>query len=133
MCWSYTYQSQRDLIRDLVRSEEDENRSIEVLAHAHVPRDYVLWSVAEVTVKPGGVHPDLAPGESRRFIRCDLLDPGPIRRWYKRLDEAMRPPYHSCPERFLKMAPEVCPEWRQGVRAYHADRRARKSCGTAPA
>jgi hypothetical protein len=34
----------------------------------------------------------------------------------------MHPYYYSCPLRFLDLAPEQSRAWREGVRAYHAQR-----------
>ena len=131
MGWLFSHRSRSDLVQALVRPEEDEDARQVVVDHCLC--DDVLWSVAEVTVKPGGIHPDLAPGQSRRFIRCDLLDQYKGLWGYKGLEESMHPYYYSCPLRFLDLAPEACPAWRQGVRALHADRRERNPRGTAPA
>ncbi|RTB44101.1 hypothetical protein [Pseudomonas aeruginosa] len=121
MGWLYTRQSRSELIAELIKPQETERASVKVIAHAL--RGNVLWSVAEVTAKVDGVHRDLAPGQSLRYIRCDLLQ-GSAGEWgYKSLDESAQPYYYSCPLSYLKLAPELSPEWRAGVHAYHAQRR----------
>ncbi|WP_373421696.1 hypothetical protein [Burkholderia multivorans] len=90
---------------------------------AHTLRGNVLWSVAEVTAKVEGVHRDLSPGQSLRYIRCDLLELSGRQWGYKPLDESMHPYYYSCPPSYLDLAPEQSADWRAGVRAYHARRR----------
>ena len=56
-----------------------------------------FWSVTQVTAKADGVHRDLAPGQSLRYIRCDLLQRSGGQWGYKPLDESMHPYYYSCP------------------------------------
>jgi hypothetical protein len=120
MGWYFSSQSRSELIAKLTQSEETERASVKVIAHAL--RGNVLWSVAEITAKTRDVHPDLAPGQSIRFIRCDLLD-GSSGQWgHKPLEESMHPYYYSCPLSYLDMAPEQSRQWRDGVRAYHANR-----------
>jgi hypothetical protein len=122
MGWYFSNQSRSELIRELIQVEETPHAHVQVLAHAL--RGNVLWSVAEITVKQEGIYKDLAPGQSIRTIRCDLLQ-GRGDQWgYKPMDESMHPYYYSCPLRYLEMADELCREWREGVRAYHARRAA---------
>lgn len=92
----------------------------------------MLWSVVELTAKVEGVHRDLAPGQSLRYIRCDLLERSGNQWGYKPLDESMHPYYYSCPLSYLDLAPEQSADWRAGVRAYHARRRT-PTASTAPA
>ncbi|MFO6370232.1 hypothetical protein, partial [Pseudomonas aeruginosa] len=99
--------------------------SVKVIAHAL--RGNVLWSVTQVTAKADGVHRDLAPGQSLRYIRCDLLQRSGGQWGYKPLDESMHPYYYSCPLSYLDLAPEQSADWRAGVRAYHAQRRIPKA------
>jgi hypothetical protein len=77
-----------------------------------------------VTAKVAGGFRDLAPGESRRYIQCDLLKGGGNGWGYKSMDESMHPYYYSCPLSYLDLAPEQCAEWRQKVREYHRQRAA---------
>ena len=120
MGWYFSRQTREQLIHELIRPQESERARSEILAHAL--RGNVLWSVARVTAKQAGVL-DLAEGESTTFIRCDLLE-GAGGEWgHKPLDEAAHPYYYSCPLRYLSMAPVKSPEWREGVHAYHANRR----------
>ena len=39
---------------------------------------------------------------------------------YKDMTESMHPYFYDCPLAFLEAAPEVCAEWREKVRAFHA-------------
>lgn len=121
MGWLFTSQSRSALIQDLIRPEDHARASTHVVAHAM--RGNVLWSVVEVTAKAEGVHHDLAPGESLRYIRCDLLECSSGQWGYKGMDESMSPYYYSCPLSYLAMAKELSPSWRALVRAYHARRR----------
>ncbi|MCS7637428.1 hypothetical protein N0390_33235, partial [Pseudomonas aeruginosa] len=106
---------------ELIAPQETERASVKVIAHAL--RGNVLWSVTEVTAKVEGVHRHLAPGQSLRYIRCDLLERSGGRWGYKPLDESMHPYYYTCPLSYLDLAPEQSTDWRAGVRAYHARRR----------
>ncbi|HBO3954615.1 hypothetical protein [Pseudomonas aeruginosa] len=121
MGWLFSSRTRSELIQDLIRPEDTARASVRVLVHAL--RGNVLWSVSEVTAKTTGVHPDLAPGESMRFIRCDLLQRSGGEWGYKAMDESMAPYYYSCPLRYLDMAKELSPGWREKVRAHHAQRR----------
>ena len=125
MGWYYSQQTRSELIAELIEPFENERARIEVIAHAL--RGNVLWSVSEVTAKVEGVHRVLAPGQSLRYIRCDLLQRDGEQWGYKPMDESASPYYHSCPLRYLDMTPELSPEWRKGVRAYHARARARRT------
>ena len=89
--------------------------------------DFLRVSANErITAKVADIF-GLNAGESTAFIRCDLLQ-GSGNDWgHKPLEEAMHPYYYSCPLRYLDMAPEQCRDWRDGVRAHHARRNARKS------
>lgn len=121
MGWLFSSRTRSELIQDLIRPEDTARASVRVLVHAL--RGNVLWSVTEVTAKATGVYPDLAPGESMRFIRCDLLQRSGGEWGYKAMDESMAPYYYSCPLRYLGMAKELSPGWREKVRAHHARRR----------
>ena len=121
MGWYFSPQSRSELIAELIAPQETERASVKVIAHAL--RGNVLWSVTEVTAKVEGVHRDLAPGQSLRYIRCDLLERSGSQWGYKPLDESMHPYYYSCPLSYLDLAPEQSADWRAGVRAYHARRR----------
>ncbi|HBO3772371.1 hypothetical protein [Pseudomonas aeruginosa] len=121
MGWLFSSRTRSELIQDLIRPEDTARASVRVLVHTL--RGKVLWSVTEVTAKTEGVHPDLAPGESMRYIRCDLLQRSGGEWGYKAIDESMAPYYYSCPLRYLDMAKELSPAWREKVRAHHARRR----------
>ncbi|WP_081884600.1 hypothetical protein [Pseudomonas sp. AAC] len=121
MGWLFSSRTRSELIQDLIRPEDTARASVRVLVHTL--RGNVLWSVSEVTAKATGVHPDLAPGESMRYIRCDLLQRSGGEWGYKAMDESMAPYYYSCPLRYLDMAKELSPGWREKVRAHHARQR----------
>ncbi|HBO0527163.1 TPA: hypothetical protein VDV63_005826 [Pseudomonas aeruginosa] len=129
MGWYFSHQSRSDLIAELIAPQETERASVKVIAHALLGN--VLWSVVEVTAKTEGVHRGLAPGQSLRTIRCDLLGRSGGQWGYKPLDESMHPYYYSCPLSYLDMAPEQSDDWRTGVRAYHALRRTPKASAEA--
>ena len=130
MGWYFSPQSRSELIAELIAPQETERVSAKVIAHTL--RGNVLWSVVELTAKVEGVHRDLAPGQSLRYIRCDLLERSGNQWGYKPLDESMHPYYYSCPLSYLDLAPEQSADWRAGVRAYHARRRT-PTAVTAPA
>lgn len=121
MGWLFSSRTRAELIRDLTQPEDQAHAHVRVIAHTL--RGNVLWSVTEVTAKTEGVHPGLALGESMRYIRCDLLQRRDGEWGYKAMDESMAPYYYSCPLRYLDMAKELSPGWREKVRAYHAQRR----------
>lgn len=120
MGWLFSSRTRSELIQDLIRPEDTARASVRVLVHTL--RGNVLWSVSEVTAKATGVYPDLAPGESVRYIRCDLLQRSGGEWGYKAMDESMAPYYYSCPLRYLDMAKELSPGWREKVHAHHARR-----------
>ena len=120
MGWFFSPQSRSELIAELVEPQETERASAKVIAHTL--RGNVLWSVVEVTAKVEGVSPNLAPGQSLRYIRCDLLQRSGGQWGYKGMDESVHPYYYTCPLSYLDMAPVQSSEWREGVRAYHARR-----------
>ncbi len=99
------------LIQHLIKPEENEETRWETLAHS--VRGKVLWSVMEVTNKQKQT--------SRCFIACHLLEShSDGAGWgYKDMDESMWPSYYSCPLKYLEMAPEISPGWRDEVRLYH--------------
>src|SRR3546814_11785038 len=102
MGWYFSPQWGSELIAELIAPQETERASVKVIAHAL--RGNVLWSVAEVTAKVEGVHRDLAPGQSLRYIRCDLLERSGSPWGYKPLEESMHPYYYSFPLSYLDLA-----------------------------
>ncbi|MDH0288675.1 hypothetical protein N7414_06085 [Pseudomonas sp. GD04087] len=121
MGWLFSSRTRAELIRVLTQPEDQARAHVRVIAHTL--RGNVLWSVAEITAKTEGVHLELAPGESMRYIRCDLLQRSGGTWGYKAMDESMAPYYYSCPLRYLDLAKELSPAWREKVRAHHAQRR----------
>lgn len=113
------------------RSESWENDKAKSVCLAkvfrgNVLRQGVLWSVWEQTIKE--------TGEVRRIIQCDLLEYSrESQGWgYKDMDEMMHPYYYHCPLKYLKMVPEdkypafVCKAWREKVKEYHKQKKAKK-------
>ncbi|WP_024530469.1 hypothetical protein [Serratia fonticola] len=116
MGWLFSHRSRRELIAALIQTDDTENYQHVTLAHAL--RGIVLWSVVQSTPKD----PAKAP---RTAIHCTLMQ-GSGGSWgYKAMDESVHPYYYSCPKRYLTMAPEICPEWREKVLAHHQRRNPR--------
>ncbi len=87
----------------------------------------VLWAVWEriYTKKDQPVNP------VERWITCDLLRYQKDSGWgYKDMDESMHPYYYSCPLGYLNLVPIETfggnAEWRNGVRAHHAQQKERR-------
>lgn len=113
MGWLFSHHSRRELIAALIQTDDTENYQHVTLAYAL--RGNVLWSVVQSTPKD----PAKAP---RTAIHCTLMQ-GSGGSWgYKAMDESVHPYYYSCPKRYLTMAPEICPEWREKVLAHHQRR-----------
>ena len=127
MGWYFSRQTRDQLIRELIEPLESERARSEVIVHT--VRGNVLWSVVRVTAKQAGVL-NLAAGESTTYIRCNLLQRSGDEWGYKPMDESMHPYYYSCPLRYLDMAPMRSAKWREGVRAYHAQRRMQRKSAT---
>jgi len=145
MGWLFCAETKEELVNRLVRTEENENWRIQVIAHSVAGSQ--LWMVEEYTAKVQIDAEDwfkgraAEPGDTFRIIGLALLSKNGGHSaeycWgYKSMDETVHPFYYSCPLKFLKMVPEACPEWRVKVRKWHADKRDRKhakwklwSCG----
>lgn len=84
----------------------------------------VLWTVWESYIRKV----DSPIPIVERFIGCHLLQYQRGYGWgYKPMDESMHPYYYSCPEKYLRMVPQVASaEWREGVKQYHINRRAKR-------
>lgn len=121
MGWLFTSLTRSELIRRLIQPGDNTHASTRVVAHTL--RGNVLWSVVEITAKVEGVHKNLAPGMSMRYIRCELLQSSSDGWGYKGMDESMSPYYYTCPLSYLEMAQELSTDWRKLVRTYHANRR----------
>jgi len=117
MGWTFVRASRDQLIQELISPQETVLARSIVIDHALNGK--VLWTVVRVTAKQVGVM-NLAVGESICYIGCDVLESAGLEWGYKSLDESVHPYYYSCPLRYLDMAPERCPKWRENVRAYHA-------------
>lgn len=104
MGWDFTAgASKKDIIAYLTK----EGESTKCLAHT--VKGNVLWTVHET--KASGA----------KWIGCFLLGSSRNFGWgYKDMCESMHPYQYNCPLSYLDMVPVACPEWREGVKAYHA-------------
>jgi len=112
MGWYFSPQSKSALIKELTAPRETESARTVTIAYKDCGD--VLWSVVEV--RP---NTDDAP---QRYIFCDLLDCHNGMWGHKPMEEAMHPYRYDCPLPYLEMAPEQSRAWRDGVRAWHAQR-----------
>lgn len=119
MGWLYRKCSKQDLINDLLADDFGPEWERKVLAHA--VRGNVLWTVNQISNRN--------TGGSDTFIGCDLLQKDGEWWGYKGMDESMGPCYYTCPLKYLSLAPERNPQWRQKVREHHARRGRRFSVG----
>jgi hypothetical protein len=119
--------SRKDMIEERAKSWETTSGDMLVksvcLAHCYRGGVYsgILWSVWERTFAKDGQ--TVKPVE--RWITCDLLRYRKDFGWgYKDMEESMHPYYYSCPLSYLELVPldqyGGYPEWREGVRRYHA-------------
>ena len=109
MGWYFdpTLKTRKALVEDLTRTEANENKTRQCLAHCL--RGNVLWSVVEFSFSDGS--------SPRRYIGCDLLQNGGRSGWgYKPMEESVGPYYYSCPMKYLTLVPEVANQaWRDEV------------------
>lgn len=121
MGWTFSNWSRNELIELLVETNETETHRYETLAYSL--RDNVLWSVIQCSPKPpAGAQPHTELPTT--IIGCALLERSSGWWGYKTMKEEGHPFFYNCPLRYLKMAPEQSSAWREGVRTYHARRRA---------
>ena len=85
-------------------------------------RGRCLWTVWETTqTRVGASEPFIV----RRWIGLDLISKDSSGYGYKDMDESVHPYYYDCPLKFLDMVPEVASQdWRDGVREFHAGKKA---------
>lgn len=116
MGWLFTDgQTRKELIEHLVRTEENDERIINCIAHK-ANGFTQLWAVYEITKKK--------TDERKRFIAFYLMRYQKGYGWgYKDMEESMCPYYYSCPLSYLEMAPEANAKWREGVRQYWEHRK----------
>ena len=121
MGWTFSNWKRNELIQLLVETSETETHRYETLAYT--VRGDVLWSVVQRSARQP---PDIRPAveQSTTFIGCTLLQRSSGWWGYKAMEEAAHPFTYTCPLRYLAMAPEQSRAWREGVRTYHARRRA---------
>ncbi|SEP30309.1 hypothetical protein [Pseudomonas sp. Snoq117.2] len=121
MGWLFSHPTRDALISELIANGETDNCTRTVIDHHLV--DNVLWQVVKLVPKRDGIFPGVAAGEACVLIGCDLLDVHGGQWGHKSLDESSGPFYWSCPMHFLPGATHgINPEWREGVRRYHAAR-----------
>lgn len=115
MGWDFTKDATRaDIIeRQTATWTSEAGSTYTTIARACVGNH--LWTVIEKT----------APGsEPERFIALFLLRRERNYGWgYKAMSEQSGPFYYTCPMKFLDMVPVANQEWRDGVLAYHAQRK----------
>jgi hypothetical protein len=119
MGWLFSDLTLDEWISQLTATDDSENSRRETL-DSTLTDDNVLWSVVRLTAKQAGASRGLDAGESRCYIHCDLMEFSQGQWGNKPLEESMHPYYYTCPSRYLDMAPEQCPEWRETVRWHHA-------------
>jgi hypothetical protein len=132
MGWTYPYDTptRKDVIRDRIEGETGtwKGRPVKRICERHCYRGSVhrgvLWTVWRIK--------DAETDEViDSFIGCDLLHYSRSKDYgsgwgYKDMCESSGPYYYSCPLSYLDMVPmpdsPYAPEWREKVRAYHAQR-----------
>lgn len=108
MGWDFITGIDRDeLVRRLTTVEVAPDWTCQAHQLAHEQGGVILWAV--------WANPDT----KRQMIVCHLLQPGHGGWGHKDLAESSGPYFYSCPERFLDLAPEANPAWRERVRQYH--------------
>lgn len=108
MGWDFIIGIDRDeLVRRLTTVEVAPDWTCEAHELAREQGGAVLWAVWA------------NPAAKRQMIVCHLLQPGHGGWGHKDLAESSGPYFYSCPLRYLEMAPEVNPAWRERVREYH--------------
>ena len=121
MGWLYTQgQTKKELIDHLTNMDYADGRTHECLAHS--TRGNILWSVWKHEQKDGRII---------TVIHCDLLGSQRDYGWgYKGMCEEVHPYYYTCPLKYLDMAHDyINSEWREKVRAHHAQADRAKSVG----
>jgi len=114
MGWYYTDgATKKDIIHE--RTKEYVDANVRLTTAMHCVRGNCLWMVKEVF--------SFKTGKFERFIELDLLSGNGAQGWgYKDMEEQMHPYFYSCPLGYLDVTPVTCEKWREGVRAYHAQR-----------
>lgn len=126
---SCSWRSRQDVIDRRLQDcfyVNDKNKQIKYTLLGHSDRPPVLWTLWERTI----IDLNTSDFSTITFIGCDLISSGPRgknKEWgYKDMCESAGLYYYSCPLKFLEAAPEENPEWRKGVRKWHADAAARR-------
>jgi len=121
MGWLFSHRTREALIAERIEDVVTNSGTRTVLEHHLV--DDVLWSLVRLVPNSSTAIPGVAAGEACVVIFCDLIDCSRGLWGSKTLKEGMGPFYWSCPLHFLDQATHgINPEWREGVRHYHAAR-----------
>lgn len=110
MGWYYIQGADRKGIIEQIKSDHDPKRCT-ILKTAIYGNQF--WCLTKMNDDLGG----------ETFIELFLLQSGKEYGWgYKPMEEACGPFYYACPLSWLALAKETSPNWRAGVRKWHADR-----------
>lgn len=124
MGWYYGHTSRKNLVSELTSGFTRGNNHIACVKHCYRGNAFrgVLWSVWERRLCVG-----VGSRVEGTWIKCDLMECVGGEWGYKPMEECMGPFYYSCPLGYLALVPDdspgTNPEWREGVRAYHAERK----------
>lgn len=115
MGWSFGWQSEAELVRDLTTPGggllADDIGVVDYrLTSSGIGSYGTLWVVYE---RRRGAN-------ARRFIMANWLDRNGDAWGFKSCPEAAHPFDYTCPVAFLTEVPEACAEWRAGVRAHRS-------------
>lgn len=117
MGWTSGYSSRATIVNERLQTQ-DYVSGAKGFVVAHCLRGNVLWTVNEMRL-PG------SPVDGKRWIGCTLIERWGAGNWaVKDLDETCGPFYYTCPLSYLDMVAPANWDWREGVRNYHAQRRA---------
>lgn len=128
MGWTFTFiRDKAAFIRDRIEGWKTINSDKEIVRGTcldHSVRGNSLWTLWETSWTREG---EDKPYRVERWIGLDRIASDRKEGWgYKDMEESMHPYYYDCPLKFLEQAPEKSPEWRAGVRAYHAAKRGKR-------
>lgn len=112
----YGYPNRPALVAELTTRWQSGEKYMETVAHTL--RGNVLWAVHRWVDAEGQV---ISTSDDRggHFIYAYLLQVHGGDWGYKPLEESSGPVYYTCPLKYLDMAAETHPEWREKVRNYH--------------
>jgi hypothetical protein len=128
MGWTFTFvRDKAAFVRDRVEGWETINSANETVRGKcldHSVRGNSLWTLWQTSWTKAG---EEQPYRVEKWIGLDRIASDKKEGWgYKDMEESMHPYYYDCPLKFLEQAPEKSAEWRAGVRAYHAAKKAKR-------